>query len=503
MKQALHVFRKDVRQLWLPITILLLLVVAHAVFDVLRSPLDTPETARINQIASLLSTALVLAWWYLIAVVIYQEPLPGDRQFWVTRPYYWGSLLGAKLLFVLTFFSVPLLISDCCILWAQHFSALANISLLLLRQFPLILSLVLPSFVIATATTGLAQYVLAWFLLLLGLLAETLLLHPIGSVSVDISVPGASTDAGVDTLLLLAVAVSAIIWQYTKRRTAVTRAVLAISLFVVLPLLTALPSSHKPTFIAYSDKTQRRVDPAKLDTAYNLGNASPCSTESSAPPGMARIALPLQIRSLPSETALLGFAEFRITGPRFSFPERGAHAYCQLERKDDNYCQVINLEARKFERIKAQPVTLHTTFYLTAVTDRPTWRFPAQAGTMAVPDVGSCQTYMEYGQGPDLLCRAGVYLPKTTLVSVEYPGFRSKPVQIGNFHSDHEPVGGLSPVDKWTTYLGNPTDSPARIRDALLHPGAELIFTPQRPLGYGIKSIEAQNLNLTPYSSIR
>lgn len=37
----------------------------------------------------------------------------------------------------------------------------------------------------------------------------------------------------------------------------------------------------------------------------------------------------------------------------------------------------------------------------------------------------------------------------------------------------------------------------------MLHLGTELVFTPQWPLGYGIKMIEAQNLNLTPYSSIR
>ncbi|MBV8707258.1 MAG: hypothetical protein JO028_08710 [Acidobacteriaceae bacterium] len=110
---------------------------------------------------------------------------------------------------------------------------------------------------------------------------------------------------------------------------------------------------------------------------------------------------------------------------------------------------------------------------------------------------------IEFAPGPNLLCRAGVYSPETTLVSVEYLGFRSEPVQIGNFHSDREPVGGLSPVDKWVTYLGSSVNSPVQIGDAILHSGAELVFTPQRPLGYGIKTVEAQNLNLTPYSSIR
>ena len=507
MKQALHIFRKDVSQLLLPITILLLLVVAHAVFDVLSSPFNTPETARINQAASLLGTSLMLAWGYLIAVVVYQESLPGDRQFWVTRPYLWRSLLGAKLLFVLAFFSVPLLISDCCILWAQHFPALTNLAALLLRQLSLIVSLVLLSFALATVTTGLAQFVLAWFLLLLVSLAETsIILRPISRSALNIGVPGTtSNQGGIGLALLLAVAVGTIIWQYTKRRTAIARATLAISAFVVLPILTALPSSHKPTFIAYSDKAPQKIDPAKLNVSYALGNALPTNLEVPRPFGAASIILPLQIDQLPPETALLGFAEFRITAPHFRYPEPGAHAYCQLQRKHDSYFQTISLEASKFARIKSQPVTLYTSFYLTAVTNRPMFRFPAQAQTMAIPNVGICQTHMniEFAPGPNLLCRAGVYSPETTLVSVEYLGFRSEPVQIGNFHSDREPVGGLSPVDKWVTYLGSSVNSPVQIGDAILHSGAELVFTPQRPLGYGIKTVEAQNLNLTPYSSIR
>jgi len=521
MKQALHIFRKDVHQLWLPITIVLLLAIAYAVFDVLRSPLDTPETARINQIASLaslLGTPLVLAWVYLIAVVIYQESLPGDRQFWVTRPYSWKSLLGAKLLFVFAFFSIPLLISDCCILWAQHFPAVTNIPALLFRQLSLIFAFVLPSFVLATITTGLTQFVLAWFLLLLGLFTEAFPLYTFGSLSIGIDAPGASTGGWIDSTLLLAVVAGVIIWQYTKRRTAIARAVLAISVFVVLPALRVPPSSKRPTFIAYSDKIQRKIDPAKLDITYDLGNASSPNRGNPAPPGIVFITLPLQIGKLPPETALLGFAEFRITAPHLRYPERSAHAYCQLQRKHDSYSQIITLGASKFARIKSQPVNLYTTFYLTAITNHP-FRFPAQAKTMAIPDVGSCQTYMkfgqmEFGQGPVLLCRAGVYLPESTLVSIEYPGFRSEPlqigieyprfrsesVQIGSFYSDHVPIGGLSPVYKWITYLGSSYNSPVPIGDALLHPGAELVFTPQRPLGYGIKAIEAQNLNLTPYT---
>src|SRR5256885_7885270 len=58
-----------------------------------------------NRIAAwtLVMILLPLAWWTLIARVIHDEVLPGDNQFWITRPYSWKSLLGAKALFILAF----------------------------------------------------------------------------------------------------------------------------------------------------------------------------------------------------------------------------------------------------------------------------------------------------------------------------------------------------------------------------------------------------------------
>ena len=60
----------------------------------------------------LLPLGLPLVAWYLIARLIHAETLPGDRQFWITRPYRWQSLLGAKVLFVLVFLNLPMTVAD-------------------------------------------------------------------------------------------------------------------------------------------------------------------------------------------------------------------------------------------------------------------------------------------------------------------------------------------------------------------------------------------------------
>src|SRR5690348_3994597 len=93
MRQALHIFRKDARYLWPEICLILALVTVFG--------WSNPDAIEL-----LVFTATA----YLIARLIHAEALPGDRQFWITRPYRWQSLLGAKLLFVLVFVNLPIML---------------------------------------------------------------------------------------------------------------------------------------------------------------------------------------------------------------------------------------------------------------------------------------------------------------------------------------------------------------------------------------------------------
>jgi len=45
---------------------------------------------------------LPLTWWALAARVIHSEALPGDRQFWLTRPYRRQPAGARKALFIIT-----------------------------------------------------------------------------------------------------------------------------------------------------------------------------------------------------------------------------------------------------------------------------------------------------------------------------------------------------------------------------------------------------------------
>jgi hypothetical protein len=91
-----------------------------------------------------------LAWACLIGLVVEQEPMVGDRQFWTTRPYRRSVLLAAKLLFVVMFVHVPFLLADVYILAMRGFSPLAYLPQLTWDQLLLVAALTLPAFALAT-----------------------------------------------------------------------------------------------------------------------------------------------------------------------------------------------------------------------------------------------------------------------------------------------------------------------------------------------------------------
>ena len=97
MRLMLHIFRKDARRFWWEIAVTLGLLASVARMDATRVGFIP------GAMEGWLNLILPAVWAYLIALVIHDEALVGNRQFWLTRPYPWPALLAAKALFVLVF----------------------------------------------------------------------------------------------------------------------------------------------------------------------------------------------------------------------------------------------------------------------------------------------------------------------------------------------------------------------------------------------------------------
>jgi hypothetical protein len=76
MHLIVHIFKKDVRHLWWGIAVALLLRAWIAFLDARGATADLPD----------FSLLLMVAWACLIALAVQDDPLAGDRQFWITRP---------------------------------------------------------------------------------------------------------------------------------------------------------------------------------------------------------------------------------------------------------------------------------------------------------------------------------------------------------------------------------------------------------------------------------
>jgi len=166
--QAVHIFEKDARRLWLQIAAVAVLFAAYAFLS--------PETALNNNGALLdwngIPAALVvLACWTLGASAIHEDSPAEESPFWLTRPYDRVSLVAAKILFLFAFVFVPLLLAGVVLEMRAGASVFANagalIGLCLVRS----LWLILPALSLGVVTRGLLDFsgavLLGWVLLLL------------------------------------------------------------------------------------------------------------------------------------------------------------------------------------------------------------------------------------------------------------------------------------------------------------------------------------------------
>lgn len=218
MKQALHIFKKDVRHQWIGIAVIVVLVIMQAHYEVLSWTEPNGGTAysgfSIFMVGRFLSgliwVLLPAAWTIVLLRVVHDESLVGDRQFWVTRPYQWKDLLAAKILFVLVFISVPCLFLQFYLLHAAGFSIHSRLVGLLGMQLGNLVVIV-PLLALASLTSTLAQVVLALVAIILYFIGASYLSSLIKSSSFS----GASDS--LEFLMFMTVCVCVILLQYARR----------------------------------------------------------------------------------------------------------------------------------------------------------------------------------------------------------------------------------------------------------------------------------------------
>ncbi len=410
MRPALAIFRKDVRHLWPRIaTVLAVELVVGWVF--LSPP---PELGRVRHLVVDLE---VLAWWYLIASAIHEEALPGNRQYWLTRPFYRRDLLAAKLIFILAFACLPLFLGQVASLVLRGVSPLACLPEMLVSQLFFLATVVLPAAALAAITAGLVELVgtalAAW-------LVSYVLAFMFGSrFRADIDWGGLHWFRPTLVAALTLVAAAAILLlQYSRRRTWLSRGIVVVAL-VIAAFLTYMPGWHT-AFALQSRLSGQQVAATVVRIAFDP--ARDPRTPTLMPerwtlfrPDVTPVPIPVRVTGIPPGMALYGDrAALTVSAPNGERWRSGwdslqelvrltgtIHAYNQdkpvfaltedrVLAGDGEYWLYLLIDRPFYRRIRSGPMHLHARVALTLLSPQQTTRLALRDGAQAVSDDGFC-----------------------------------------------------------------------------------------------------------------
>ena len=280
MQQAIHILQKDLRYLWKEV----LLFAGLAAFFAWRD-------------LWWVEGVLVLTAVYLISRVIHAEPIPGDTQFWITRPYRWQSLLLAKVLFILIFVNGPVLIARVVILIDSGFPLRSAIPALLWSQTLMLLGMCLPVAALAAVTADILPFIFSSIVLLAVGFYLAILLPSLRTAR--LSMMFEHTPEAVDWIrnavamgTLIALASYVLFLQYKKRSTWSSR-IFAVAVIICASVVL---SSMPPTFAM---EIQRRLSRQTIETSgIAVGIESAPHLFAIPKRGFVQISLPLTVTGL-------------------------------------------------------------------------------------------------------------------------------------------------------------------------------------------------------------
>ena len=493
MQQVLWIFRKDVWHLRYWIAVTWAIQAAYGWLNVRSVPVNTPEASGINNLAGLSAVLLVLAWWSLIAVAVQEEALPGNKQFWLTRPYVRHELLSAKLLFVFVFICLPWLVSDLAILAAEGLPVAGNLGPILLRQVACYVLFLLPALLLAMVTAGIRQFAGAWFLALLSFIVITIALRHGQGMSVMINFGGDWLSEWVGRALAILASAVFLIWLYGNRRVNTGRIVLG----VVAAWIFFGPRLPIPKRSVVNSRTPATIATSAIQLTYQerTGEQRAAINSATRAQSFVQAYVGVAVTGLPPEVEISGVEQrgtYRLaTGSELHrfWPGWSSLMY------DRGYWQFVSLPDKRYRALKAERLTLRTSFRLTAFTAVVTNRIAGnESGLVRMRDIGDCRVDRS---NVGLICKAGVWEPQETKVVLKAPGLPPFLAVMGeNFESPYPFIVGLSPVDKWFVSLKANTSVRTASVDA---PGAMVELSPKKPLGVFERGLVLRDVRLEDY----
>jgi hypothetical protein len=504
--RVVRIFKKDAAHLWPQILLFLALLALFAYSDPVYYV--THVKGGLMSLVNLLRLVLPLSCWLLVISVIHEETPIGDNQYWLTRPFAWTDLLAAKVLFLLAFVNLPVFLCQSTVLAANGFSPLDHLTDLLAKQVFFSALLVLPAAALAAVTKGLARTILGGVLLWVPLALAGVLLAYLahGSSWGGLEWIRASGVAAV----AICGAVMVILFQYTRRRTVLSRAVLAGAAVLVM-LLSAAPP-WQPAFGLQSWFSARQIDSQAVRISFDPRPDAPLPANASSPltlPGMTappagtRLEVPIQVEDIPAGMEVVAdWTSVEVEGSGLKPWRSGWVANWGIVREaSGKRWLTIFVDADYFDRIKGASVRLQGSVDLTLVVrtqSLPSYRFVEAY----VPGLGPCS-----GAGTERIeCLSPLPRVSLTLVSrdsmLAVVGWWA--LRLNNAGSlfqsaiDRNEVYAPYPTSPWFGPLQRYAVAVTYFRDG---PMADSVLAVEHPVAHIQRSFDFHSLRLADYLS--
>jgi hypothetical protein len=394
IQQALHIFRKDAQHLRFELAATGLLLVFLLLTGVKTWEALQEGGGRTPIPMAPLAMLLVISWSMLIARVIQTEALPGDRHFWLTRPYSRASLVLSKALFIVAFINLPLLITQAAIVLLDGLPLSSNLGGLFGNQLLLTVVVLLPVAAIAALTRNLAQFLPATVVVVGAIGAAILGRRGYGDLEWVPSVLGS----------VLAIAVAGfILWrQYRLRRSAHTAVMGVAATAVCLLLYTAFPKGA-----AFAVQSQLKGSPGS-GFALSLGQPLPRSQDPVVPNRYRQlVALPIVVQGANPVDLRIQSAE--LTFKTLSGVQRRTNAHVEIDKEQLRY--LVSLDRTFFDAAKDSPVHLKAELYLTQYGNSRSAEVPLDGTPVYVSGLGQCGVIAAYNRR-QFVCRSAFRNPK-------------------------------------------------------------------------------------------
>lgn len=497
MRQAFHIFWKDVRLHWIEV---LATFTVTALFAWLypKSWGELPTISVWPWVPGATAALLLVSWMVMITRVIHAESMVGERQFWITRPYLWPQLLGAKALFIAAFLYVPFFLAQCLLLRKAGLHPLSHLGGLLFNLLLTTGIAVLPMACLAAVTSNFGKTLLA----LLGLVLFVSGVGYLNTIMPTSSGTGFLSDE-VSYVVAVGVFIAVLFIQYSRRSTMLAW-MLLIALAMTFSVIGLIGPEEWAVRITYPVSAAAAGPRLAFRQSEAIGSGAE-ATADSVDPREVTIVFPIAMSGIAPSTAVkMDDGRVRLTSAN------GVQWVSHWQNVDSTWLPgetngTVSLKISRsfYDRMKDTPVTVEMSIASTLLKAGAATRLMLPADKFELPGGSVCRTAGEWAS--TFSCLSPMRQPRLMLVAARFstedcsasPPANDGDAGIGWMGSlDTQPADfGLTSVWQVPVWLQRYSSSKSSQRQHLC-PGSPISLVPYTVVSRNQQKIVSQPLKL-------